>query len=139
MKKFSPRKSPFAISVRKRTSGFGLVAEQAIPRRRFVMEYFGKLVTDDEANRIGGKYLFNLGNGRTIDGTLRKNIARYINHSCRPNCEVVTRGNRVFVMSRKAIKPGEELAYDYGKEYFDYFIGKHCRCVKCTEKKEKRA
>jgi SET domain-containing protein len=129
---YTQRKTPFSLSVKRSASGLGVYTNEPIAKRRFIIEYWGDLVTDDEANRIGGKYLFELGNGKTINGTTRKNIARYINHSCRPNCEVEVVGNKVFVFSRKTIKAGEELTYNYGKDYFNEFIGKKCRCPKHT-------
>ncbi|MFA6018501.1 MAG: SET domain-containing protein [Patescibacteria group bacterium] len=126
-----PRKTAFNIAVKKSSAGLGVFTNVAIPKRRFIIEYWGDIVTEDEANHIGGKYLFELGNGRTVDGTTRKNIARYINHSCLPNCEVETLGNKIFVYSRRAIKAGEELTYNYGKDYFEHFIKPHgCRCKK---------
>lgn len=127
---YTPRKTAFTVVPRKSAAGLGIFTNIAIPKRRFIIEYWGDVVTEDQANRIGGKYLFELGNGKTINGTTRKNLARYINHSCRPNCEVEVKGNKVFVYSKRAIKPGEELCYDYGREYFNFFIGKHCRCAK---------
>ncbi len=125
-----PRKTAFSLSVKRSVSGLGVFTNERIPKRRFIIEYWGDLVTEDEADRIGGKYLFELGNGKTINGTTRKNTARYINHSCRPNCEIEIKGNKVLVYSRKIINPGEELTYDYGKDYFNEYIGKHCRCPK---------
>lgn len=134
-----PRPSPFKLRTKRGTSGIGLFTDDEIPRRRFIIEYWGKLVTDDEATYLGGKYLFELGNGKTIYGTTRKNIARYINHSCKPNCEVEIVGNRVFIFSKRKIKAGEELNYDYGKEYFDYYIKPHgCRCAAHTPKDAKK-
>lgn len=130
-KKTSPRPTKFKLRVKRGTSGFGLFSEQDIPRRRFVIEYWGKIIPDEQATRYGGKYLFELGNGKTIFGTTRKNIARYINHSCQPNCEVEIVGNHVYIYSKRKIKAGEELNYDYGKEYWDYYIKPHgCLCVK---------
>lgn len=126
----TPRKTAFNLLVKRGTAGLGIFSAERIPKRRFIIEYWGDLVSEDEANRIGGKYLFELGNGKTINGATRNNIARYINHSCRPNCEIEVVGNKVFVFSKKVINPGDELTYDYGKEYFNEFIGKHCRCPK---------
>ena len=131
MQSSSHRKNPFALAVRRSAAGLGVFAEENIPKRRFVLEYWGDVVTDDEANRLGGKYLFSLGNGKTINGTMRKNVARYVNHSCRPNCEVRVVGNKVFISAKRRISAGEELNYDYGKEYFNFFIAPHgCRCAK---------
>jgi hypothetical protein len=125
-----PRKTVFRLVVKRSASGLGVFTREPIRKRRFIIEYCGDLISDDEANRRGGKYLFNLGNGRTIDGKVRSNIARYLNHSCKPNCEIDIIGNKVFIHARRNIKAGEELTFDYGKEYFDFFIGKHCRCKK---------
>ncbi len=134
MKQPYPRPTKYKLSVHKSVAGFGLFADQSIPKKKFVIEYWGKIVTDKEAEKIVGKYLFQVENGHTIAGGNRKNIARYINHSCRPNCEATMDGDRVFISSIKNIKPGDELTYNYGKEYFDYHIKPHgCRCVKCTK------
>ncbi len=134
MKKIKPRHPPFRLRVRKSRSGFGLFVEEDIPRNRFIVEYWGELVNDEEAQRRGGRYLFELENGKTIVGTTRENIARYANHSCRPNSEVRIKGNRVFLFSLRHIHAGEEISYDYGKEYFDYYIKPSgCTCVKCSK------
>ena len=68
----------------------------------------------------------------TLDGKPAINKAGYINHSCRPNCEPIVHKARVYVFARRAIKPGEELTYDYGKEYFDEYLKGKCRCEKCA-------
>lgn len=133
-----PRPPQFALRVRKSATGHGLFAIDEIPSNRFIIEYWGKLVTDDEAQDIGGRYLFELGNGKTIVGTTRENIARYANHSCKPNAEVRITGNRVFIFSLKRILPGDEIVYDYGKEYFNAFIKpKGCLCGPCEKKASK--
>lgn len=98
-----------------------------------MVEYIGKVMSDEKAQEVGGRYLFEIGNGKTIEGSSRKNTARYANHSCRPNCEVRTHGDHVEIWSIKRMQSGEELTYDYGKEYVDYYIKPHgCRCKKCN-------
>lgn len=132
----TPRPRKYNVGTKRSATGLGLFTNETIPRRRFIIEYWGKVIPDEKAQYIGGKYLFEVGNGTTIVGTTRKNIARYINHSCRPNCEVEIKSGRVFIYSKRKIKAGEELTYDYGKEYWDYFIKPYgCRCPKCTSKK----
>ena len=85
---------------------------------------------------VGGRYLFEIGNGNTIEGSSRENIARYANHSCRPNSEVRTRGNHAFIFSLKKIAAGEEILFDYGREYHDFYIKANgCRCEPCQKKK----
>lgn len=134
-----PRPPRFSLRVRRSAAGLGLFAEEDIPSRSFLIEYWGKLVSSEAANRIGGKYLFDLENGKAILGALRKNTARYANHSCKPNAEVRISKNRVFIYSTKPIKAGEEIGYDYGKEYVDAYIKPHgCLCRSCLKKKDKR-
>jgi SET domain-containing protein len=94
------------------------------------------VVSEAEANRRGGKYLFELNDKKTIDGKARVNIARYINHSCKPNCfpELNIAETRVFIFSKRNIKAGEEITYDYGKTYFNDIIKPHgCKCLACLE------
>lgn len=128
-----PRPPQFRLCVKRSTAGLGLYAQEEIPKGRFIIEYWGKLLPDAQAQKIGGKYLFELENGKTILGTTRKNTARYVNHSCRPNSEVRILGNRVWIFSLRKIRIGDEINYDYGKEYFDYYIKPNgCSCKKCT-------
>lgn len=130
-----PRPHEYALKVKRGTSGLGLFAEEKIPKGAFVTEYWGELLTDKQANSRYGKYLFQMDNGKTVDGATRKNIARYINHACKPNCEVNFYGNRIFVEALRNIKPGEEITYDYDTEYFDAYIKpKGCKCATCTKR-----
>lgn len=123
------------LAVKRSSSGFGLFARVPIKKNRFIIEYTGKLLTAGQANEKGGKYLFEINSRWTIDGTTRKNLARYINHACRPNCEIYTVGKAVKIRSAKNIRPGEELTYDYGKEYFNEYIKpRGCRCSSCQKK-----
>jgi SET domain-containing protein len=133
-----PRPPIHELRVGRSATGFGIFAVHDIPARSFITEYWGKLVPDEVANKVGGRYLFELENGKTILGSTRKNTARYVNHSCRPNAEVRIPGDRVFIYSTKRIKAGEEINYDYGKEYFEAFIKPYgCACQKCAKKKKK--
>lgn len=137
-KKFEP--GDFDLVVKRSSAGLGLYANEAIPKGVCVIEYFGPYLTNAEADAVNNKYLFEVSERRTIDGSPRANKARYINHSCRPNCEPEIRKGRVFIFSRRAIKPGEELSYNYGKDYWDTFIKPHgCRCAKCAAAASKPA
>lgn len=130
-----PRPTKFKLRVRRSAAGLGLWTEDAIPKNRFVIEYWGKIISDKKADEISGKYIFGLENDKNIAGAARKNIARYVNHSCRPNCEAIMEGTRVFIRSIKKIKPGDELTYNYGKSYFDAHIKPFgCKCVKCASR-----
>ncbi len=120
--------------VKRSRSGLGLFAKTPIKKGDFIIEYRGKLVKEKDA--AYGRYLFSVNSRWVVDGSGRKNLARYINHSCRPNCEPEIEGKRIMIYAKKNIKPGEELNYDYGKEYFDEYIKpRGCRCRRCQEKK----
>jgi SET domain-containing protein len=131
---------PFRIG-RSRT-GLGLFAIKPIRRREYIATYRGRRLSDTEAARYedrGAKYLFVVNKRCTIDGSPRWNLARYINHSCRPNAEAVGRnGGIVFIASRR-IEPDEEITIDYGREYYLYFVDNGgCQCVPCRAKAARR-
>jgi len=103
-----------------------------------IIEYTGPRISNEEVEARRGRYFFGLNTKWTIDGSPRDNVARYINHSCRPNAEAIISNSRVWIWSRKKIPAGEEITYDYGKEYFDDVIKpKGCRCEKCDPGKGK--
>lgn len=130
-KKFTP--GDFDLKVKRSRAGLGLFTSTPIKKGACVIEYTGNILTPQQEEESNSLYLFDAENGVTIDGAPRWNTARYINHSCRPNCEIDIYKNRVYVMARRAIKPGEELTYDYDKDYFDAYIKpKGCRCLKCA-------
>lgn len=121
-------------AIKRTSSGLGLFALKPIPAGTRIIEYTGRLVSNEEVERrTKARYFFGVNSKWSIDGTPRSNVARYINHSCRPNCDAVVSKRRVWIWSRRAIKPGEELTYDYGKEYFDEHIKSvGCKCRKCA-------
>lgn len=122
------------VVVKRSQAGLGLFAGTSFTKGELVIEYTGERISEAEANRRGGKYLFELNDDWTIDGKGRDNLARYINHSCRPNCEPELHEDetRVFIYAKKNIAPGEELTYDYGTDYFKrVIIPLGCRCQKC--------
>ncbi len=121
------------LTVRKTSIGLGLFAGSAYAKGDFIIEYTGTLLPNDEADRKGGRYLFRVNARWTIDGTGRENLSRYINHSCAPNCVAYTRGKKIRIYALRKIAPGEELTYDYGKEYFDAYIKpRGCACPACV-------
>ncbi|MFA6415970.1 MAG: SET domain-containing protein [Candidatus Paceibacterota bacterium] len=116
-------------------AGLGLYADEDIPKGACIIEYFGRTISSAEEYTSKSKYLFEINSKKTIDGAIRTNTARYINHSCRPNAEVEIIKGKVFIMAKRNIKAGEEIAYDYGKKYWNEHIKPlGCRCVKCSEK-----
>lgn len=127
----------FKLRVGRSRTGKGIFAEEKIPRGACVLEYVGRALTDDEQHNKSGKYFFETGKNTMIDGNVPGNRAKYVNHSCRPNCEIDIKHKRVFIFAAKNIKAGEELTYDYDTEYFDEFIKpKGCKCLKCSPAKK---
>jgi hypothetical protein len=136
-----PSSKPYRIG-RSRT-GLGLFATKPIKKGAKIVRYFGPLL--DSKNKkhdaIENKYLFELNNRWTIDGSVRKNIARYINHACKPNAEsdVSARKRRVVIRAIKNIEPGEEINYDYGTDYFKAYLKPiGCKCDACEKKRKKQ-
>ena len=123
----------YRFVIKKAAHGLGLFTLDPIPKGKRLIEYVGPYVTNEEVEkRYTGKYFFGVNSKWSIDGTPRYNTARYINHSCRPNCEAIIQGRRVWIWSKRAIKIGEELSYNYGKDYFDIHLKPDgCRCGKC--------
>ncbi len=123
--------NPKKVQVKKSSAGLGLFAAAPFQKGEQIIEYTGEIISEAEANRRGGKYLFELNEHSTIDGKGRDNIARYINHSCKPNCypELNEDETRVFIFAKRKIAPGEELTYDYGTDYYKQIIEPlGCRC-----------
>ncbi len=127
------------VSVKRGTDGLGLFAMESIKKGAYVIEYVGEVITPEEGDKRENRYIFGVNERVDIDGSARWNLARYINHSCRPNCDAEDINDRVFIIARKNIMLGEEITYDYGKEYFDEWIKpKGCRCTKCRGKTHQR-
>src|SRR5437588_11300172 len=132
---------PYRIG-RSRT-GLGLFATKPIKKGTKIVRYFGPLLDSKKKkdDAIENKYLFELTNRWTIDGSVRENVARYINHACKPNAEsdVKPRKRKVYIRAIKRIEPGEELNYDYGTDYFKAYLKPiGCKCDACEKKRRKK-
>ncbi len=142
-------------AVRKSTPGLGhgLFATATLRKGDFILEYRGRRIPTPQADASQSRYLFEVDGKWTVDGSPRFNIARYINHSCKPNCEADVRdlpaprsaflseargqewqaGGHILIFAKRDIEPGEELTIDYGEEYFDEFIKPiGCKCNHCA-------
>ena len=126
-----PRSS---VRAARSSAGIGLFATAPISKGACIIEYVGREISEEEKYTSRSKYLFEVNSNKTIDGKPPANLAGYINHSCRPNCEPEIKQSRVFIYAKRNIKAGEELTYDYGTEYkmSGYFGPDGCRCEKCT-------
>ena len=136
-----PQNKPYRVG-RSRT-GLGLFATKPIRKGSKIIRYFGRLLDSRKKkdDAIENKYLFELNDRWTIDGSMRKNVARYINHACRPNAEsdVQPRKRKVIIRAIKNIEPGEEINYDYGTDYFKAYLKPiGCKCDACEKKRKKK-
>ena len=136
-----PPSKPYRIGRSK--TGLGLFATKPIKKGEKIIRYFGPILDSkkEDEDAIENKYLFELTNRWTIDGSVRENVARYINHSCKPNAEsdVKPRKRKVFIRAIKNIEPGEEISYDYGTDYFKAYLKPiGCKCEACEKKRAKK-
>lgn len=126
--------------------GRGVFAIADIPKDTRIVEYKGKHISYKKACKIypdvegepTHTFLFEIDDDRVIDAAQNGNAARWINHSCDPNCEAEGEGDRVFIKSIRKIKAGEELGYDYGITLDERHTAKekkrwpcHCGTKKC--------
>ena len=104
--------------------GRGAFATRPIRRGTRIIEYTGEVISHDEADRryddgtMGRHhtFLFSVSRKKVIDAGVDGNDARFINHSCAPNCEAVDERSRIYIEAIRDIAPGEELTYDYAYE-----------------------
>jgi uncharacterized protein len=120
-------------------TGLGLFTTKSIKRGAYIVTYRGRRITTEESDRRearGARYMFALSKRWVIDGSPRWNVARYINHSCRPNAKPVGRRGGIVIVALRQIEPGEEITYNYGREYLKSFLDNGgCRCAACRRKK----
>lgn len=120
--------------------GYGCFAIKTIPKDSKILQYVGEKITKAESNRRGllqeeqGKksgdglvYIFELNKRYDIDGNMPENTARYVNHSCEPNCEAVNIRGRIWYVALRDIEEGEEVFIDYGYD-MEHFLDHPCVC-----------
>src|SRR3989344_6306745 len=110
--------------------GNGGFAKRKIKKGRRIIEYIGTKVTKTQAEKISGKvviFLFEIDDKWDIDGSVPENTARFINHSCDPNCTFDIIKGRIWIKARRNIKKGEELSYNYGFD-LDGYEEYPCKC-----------
>jgi SET domain-containing protein len=114
----------------------GLFATKLIRRGTFIIRYSGRKLPNKIADQLDTKYLFEVNARWTVDGSGRNNVARYINHSCKPNAETDVKKHKILISAIRTIYPGDEITYNYGRDYFTAFIkDKGCRCLACHQKR----
>ncbi len=133
---------PFRVG--RSSAGLGLFANKPVAKKTYIVTYRGKWIPTPEAHRreqrFGAKYMFEVDRHWTIDGSSRRNLGRYINHSCQPNAEAILRGRKIVFVALRAIAADEEITLDYGEDYFELFIKPSgCRCGACAMKERRSA
>lgn len=124
---------------RSRLHGYGVFATSTIPKNKRIIDYAGEKISNRESLRRERRYLanghiwcFKLNRSWVIDAAVGGNVARFINHSCRPNCYSHIVGDTIWIRASRTIKTGEELTYNY---YTDGEGSIPCRCRPgCTAK-----
>lgn len=128
-----PQRKPYRVG--RSATGLGLFATEAIEKNVEIVEYRGRRIPTRLAQEIdrrrANKYLFEIDTRWTIDGSDRRNLARYVNHACRPNAEAVLTGRRMIYRALKRIPPGAEITIDYGEEHIELYFKGGCRCADC--------
>jgi SET domain-containing protein len=130
-RRFSSRRSPI--------HGRGVFALTPIPKGTRLIEYKGERISHKEADELYSELhansphtmLFTVNDYEVIDATLWGNSSRWINHSCAPNCEIADENDRIFIESRRDIRPGEELTYDYNLQLGEPHTPKAKRAHAC--------
>ncbi|HWJ23541.1 MAG TPA: SET domain-containing protein-lysine N-methyltransferase [Gemmatimonadaceae bacterium] len=136
----SSNDAPFELR-RSAIQGRGAFATRRIRPGARIIEYLGEHISRDEGDRryddehMGRHhtFLFALDDGSVIDAAVRGNAARFINHSCDPNCQAIEEDGRIFIEAIRNIQPGTELTYDYAYERTDDHTDEDealyvCRC-----------
>jgi SET domain-containing protein len=138
--------------------GLGVFAARRIRKGTRIIEYAGERITPEEADRrYAGDtsehphvLLFVVDKNTVIDAAVGGNEARFINHSCEPNCKAYVEKKRIFIYAQKTIAPGEELTYDYNltrdsqddaeseKRYACHCGAKNCRGTMLAPRKKRR-
>lgn len=136
-----PTTSPYIKLKKSSIHGVGVIANKNIKKGTRVIEYVGERITKKESDRradipltenknnpeLGAVYIFTLNSRYDIDGHVKYNTARYINHSCNPNCESDIIKGKIWIIAIKDIQKGDELSYNYGYDY-DSYEDHPCRC-----------
>jgi len=127
---------PKKFRVGRSNTGLGLFATETIPKRTLIVEYTGRRIPTVKAQEIesrrANKYMFEINTRWTIDGSSRRNMARYANHACEPNAEADWVRGRMMYRALETIRAGDQITIDYGEEYLELYLAKTgCKCAAC--------
>jgi SET domain-containing protein len=124
--------SSMIVKRRSRIQGWGVYATSVIPKNKRIVDYAGERISNQESLKRERRYIrdghiwcFKLTNRTVVDAGVNGNIARYINHSCRPNCYVEIAKGTIWIRAARTIRRGEELTYNYNTDGEGLI---ECRC-----------
>ena len=127
-----PKTLPRLARRRSKVHGFGVFAQEPIAKNTRIIDYAGELIRNRDSEAREERYLaegcvwvFRVNRTWSRDAAVGGNIARFINHSCRPNCWFEIVGTTIWIRASKAIRKGEELTYDYATDGEQTI---RCRC-----------
>jgi uncharacterized protein len=127
-----PRPLPRIARRRSKVHGSGVFALERITKNRRIVDYAGELIRNRDSLARESRYLdegcvwvFRVNRAWSRDAAVGGNIARYINHACRPNCYYQISGHTIWIRAARTIEPGEELTYDYSTDGEQTI---QCRC-----------
>ncbi len=110
--------------------GLGGFAKTAIAKGTRITGYLGERISKAESLRRceqNNEYIFTLSDEQDLDGNVAWNPARFLNHSCAPNCEAALEDGRIWIVATRDIRAGEEITFNYGYDLVDY-RDYPCRC-----------
>src|SRR5215471_18468838 len=103
--------------------GWGVYASTAIRKNKRIIDYAGEKISNQESLKRERRYIqhghiwcFKLTNRRVIDAGVGGNVARFINHSCRPNCYIDIKKGTIWIRASRRIRRGEEISYNYNTD-----------------------
>ncbi len=128
----APKPLPKIVRRRSKLHGYGVFAAEPITKNTRIVDYAGELIRNRDSGPREARYLeqgciwvFRINRAWSRDAAVGGNIARFINHACRPNCWFEVAGTTIWIRASRLIETGEELTYDYAT------VGDHtikCRC-----------
>jgi hypothetical protein len=127
-----PLTLPKIVRRRSQIHAFGVFAAEPIKKNKRIIDYAGELVRNRDSEPREERYLaqgciwvFRVNRMWSRDAAVGGNIARFINHSCRPNCWIEVAGKTIWIRAARSIRKGEELTYDYATDGEQTIV---CRC-----------
>jgi uncharacterized protein len=118
----TPHEARFAV-LDSPVHGLGAFAMRPLATGERIVEYTGQRITKAESQvrcTAGNHFIFSLDDEWDLDGDQPDNPARFVNHSCEPNCEAIQRDDRIWLVALRDIRAGEELSFDYGYDLENY-------------------